>query len=541
MKTKLEFKIATEDWEFELINELNYKTFVEEIPQHKENEDRALLDKFHSENTYIICTKDRRLLGMMAVRDKRPFSLDQKLSDLNCYLPEHSFACEFRLLSIDQEFRNLRIIQGLLVMLAKFADEKGYDIALISANVHRIRFYKQFGFKPFGPEVGTENALYQPMYLTLESYREFRSKSKILSRLPNNFSIQNEQPVNLLPGPVDISEEVKKAMNEPPVSHRSEDFKTDFNFVRSRLCRLTKSEYVEILMGSGSLANDAVAAQLSQEKCKGLILSNGEFGERLIDHADRAGLNFETIQISWGDVFDYKEMENALIQNPLIKWVWVVHSETSTGVLNDLKILKEICINTGTRMCLDCVSSLGTLSIDLNGVYLASGVSGKGLASYPGLCFVFYNHEIRPSNSLPRYLDIGFYTKSEGIPFTMSSNLIYALSQALKAFDNGHRYRNIVEITRWVRDKIHDAGFEIVAGAQNASPGLLTISLPNWLSSSDLGQKLQDKGFLLHWRSGYLLQRNWIQIALMGECSQDQIRPLFQLLSGMENPLRRAL
>ncbi|TFG75294.1 MAG: aminotransferase class V-fold PLP-dependent enzyme [Thermodesulfobacteriales bacterium] len=229
------------------------------------------------------------------------------------------------------------------------------------------------------------------------------------------------------------------------------------------------------------------------------------------------------------------------MQNPLIKWVWVVHSETSTGVLNDLKILKEICINTGTRMCLDCVSSLGTLSIDLNGVYLASGVSGKGLASYPGLCFVFYNHEIRPSNSLPRYLDIGFYTKSEGIPFTMSSNLIYALSQALKAFDNGHRYQNIVEITQLVRDKIHDAGFEIVAEAQNASPGLLTISLPNWLSSSDLGQKLQDNGFLLHWRSRYLLQRNWMQVALMGECSQDQIRPLFQLLSGIENPLRRAL
>ena len=220
MNTKLEFEIASEDWEFEQINELNYRTFVEEIPQHERNKNRSLVDKFNSENSYIICTRAKKLLGMIAVRDKRPFSLDQKLSDLNCYLPEHSFACEFRLLSIDQEFRNLRIIQGLLVMLAKFADEKGYDIALISANVHRIRFYKQFGFKPFGPEVGTENALYQPMYLTLESSREFRSKSKILSRLPNNFSIQNEQPVNLLPGPVDLSEEVKKAMNEPPVSHR---------------------------------------------------------------------------------------------------------------------------------------------------------------------------------------------------------------------------------------------------------------------------------------------------------------------------------
>lgn len=541
MKTTLEFKIATEDWEFEQINELNYKTFVDEIPQHKTNEDRALLDKFHSENTYLICTKDTKLLGMMAVRDKRPFSLDQKLSDLDAYLPEHYFACEFRLLSIEQEFRNLRIIQGLMVLLAKLADEKEYDIALISANVKRIRFYRQIGFKDFGPQVGSDEARYQPMYLTLESSMKFRSKSKILSRIPNNFSIQNDQNINLLPGPVDLSEEVKKAMNQPPVSHRSEEFKKDFDFVRSQLCRLTGSKNVEVLMGSGSLANDAVAAQLSLEKGKGLILSNGEFGERLIDHAARAGLNFETVKISWGDVFDYQEVENFLIQNSLIKWVWMVHSETSTGVLNDLKTLKGICNERGIRICLDCVSSLGTLEIDLSGIYLASGVSGKGLASYSGMSFVFSNHEVTSSNSIPRYLDIGFYAESGGIPFTMSSNLIYALRKALKVFDNGQKYQNIVEITQWVRGNINDAGFEIIAEAQNSSPGLLTISLPSWLSSSDLGKKLQDKGFLLHYRSQYLIEKNWIQIALMGRYTKDQIRPLFHFLSSLEKPLSKAL
>ena len=541
MKTKLEFKIATEAWEFEQINELNYKTFVEEIPQHETNEDRALRDKFHSDNIYIICTKDRKLLGMMAVRDKRPFSLDQKLSDLNSYLPEHSFACEFRLLSIEQEFRNLRIIQGLMVILAKLADEKGYDIALISANVKRLRFYRQIGFKDFGPEVGSNEARYKPMYLTLESSREFRKKSKLLSRLPNNFSIQNDQPVNLLPGPVDISQEVKNAMNEPPVSHRSEDFKRDFNIARSQLCGLTASKNVEILMGSGSLANDAVAAQLFLEEGKGLILSNGEFGERLIDHADRAGLDFDIIKIPWGDIFNYQEVANVISRDTQIRWVWVVHSETSAGVLNNIATLKEICSDNGIFICLDCVSSVGTVKIDLSEIYLTSGVSGKGLASYPGLSFVFYNHEIASSLSIPRYLDIGFYAESGGIPFTMSSNLISALHEALKMFDYGHRYRDIIEITGWVRDQIVDAGFEIVAEVENASPGLITISLPSWLSSRDLGQKLQDKGFLLHYRSQYLLQRNWIQIALMGRYTKDQITPLFQFLSSLEKPLSKAL
>jgi len=542
MNIKFEFKIASEDWEFEQINDLNYRTFVEEIPQHERNKNRSLLDKFNSENSYIICTRAKKLLGMIAVRDKRPFSLDQKLEDLDSYLPEHKSACEFRLLSIEQDFRNLRIIQGLLVVLARFADKREYDIALISANVKRLRFYKQFGFKPFGPEVGTQEARYQPMYLTLKSSRDFRLKSKILSRLPGNFSLKNSEPVNLLPGPVSVGAEAKKAMSELPVSHRSELFIKDFQYVKGQLCGLTNSKHVEILMGSGSLANDAVAAQLSLEKGNGLILSNGEFGERLIDHANRAGLNFELIKLAWGESFDSKQIESTLAQNLDIKWIWAVHSETSTGVLNDLKTLKEISVNKKTIMCLDCVSSIGTVPIDLSDIYLASGVSGKGLASYPGLSFVFYNHEILPhSGSIPRYLDLGFYAESEGIPFTVSSNLIYALSASLDDFDKDKRFLKLKEISGWVRAQILDMGFRVVTGEDNATPSLITISLPDWLNSSELGQKLQDEGFFLHWRSRYLIERNWIQIALMGECSQEQIQPLFKLLSSIDNPLRNAL
>ena len=541
MKAKLEFKIASEDWEFEQIAELNYITFVEEIPQHEENDNRSLLDKFHSENTYIICTRGKKLLGMMAVRDKRPFSLDQKLSDLNSYLPEHSFACEFRLLSIEQEFRNLRIIQGLLVILARFADEKGYDIALISANVNRIRFYKQFGFKAFGPEVGTKGAHYQPMYLTLQSSIEFRQKSKILSRLPDNFSVKNKKVVNFLPGPVSICEEVKRAMTDPPVSHRSGEFKNDFNFVREELCELTGSKNVEIFMGAGSLANDVVAAQLSLEGGKGLILSNGEFGERLIDHADRMGLEFDSVQIPWGETFNYQEIENTVIQNTQIKWLWFVHSETSTGVLNDLDTLKEICLSRGTRMCLDCVSSIGVVPIDLNGIYLASGVSGKGLASYPGLSFVFYNHEIISSNSIPRYFDIGFYAQSGGIPFTISSNLVYALREALRSFDSDKRYRELKEISQWARAQIREMGLDILANDDSAVPAIITILVPQCINSEDFGKRLQDEGFLVHWRSQYLAQRNWIQIAFMGKHSKEQLTPLFEFLSDLKSPLSKAL
>ncbi len=80
--SSLTFKVATEEWEFEQIHELNYQTFVDEIPQHQGNEQGRLKDKFHQENTYVICISENRLLGMIALRDKRPLSLDAKLDEL---------------------------------------------------------------------------------------------------------------------------------------------------------------------------------------------------------------------------------------------------------------------------------------------------------------------------------------------------------------------------------------------------------------------------------------------------------------------------
>ena len=73
------FKIATEDWEFEQIHRLNYETFVEEIPEHVASASRRLVDRFHDENTYAIGLDNRRLVGMLAIRGRRPFSLDLKL------------------------------------------------------------------------------------------------------------------------------------------------------------------------------------------------------------------------------------------------------------------------------------------------------------------------------------------------------------------------------------------------------------------------------------------------------------------------------
>src|SRR5437773_11548857 len=106
----LVFKSATEDWEFELIHRLNYKTFVEEIPQHQASPSHRLVDKFHAENTYLICLSGRKLAGMLAVRGNRPSSLDQKLENLNSYLPPGRKICEIRLLAIEKKFIGAQVL-----------------------------------------------------------------------------------------------------------------------------------------------------------------------------------------------------------------------------------------------------------------------------------------------------------------------------------------------------------------------------------------------------------------------------------------------
>ena len=79
-------KHATDLSEYLQIHELNYKTFVEEIPQHQKNGQKTLVDKFHYKNKYIIAKTGEKVIGMVCYNMERPFSLDEKIPDLDSYL-----------------------------------------------------------------------------------------------------------------------------------------------------------------------------------------------------------------------------------------------------------------------------------------------------------------------------------------------------------------------------------------------------------------------------------------------------------------------
>jgi aspartate aminotransferase-like enzyme len=526
-RAPLVFKTADEDWEFELIHRLNYKTFVDEIPQHKAQPTHRLVDKFHSENTYLICLSGRQLAGMLAVRGHRPFSLDQKLEKLDSYLPAGRKICEIRLLAVDKKFRGAQVLQGILALLWQHGIERSYDLAIISGTPRQFRLYQHLGFVPFGPMVGSGEAQFQPMYVTLET---FENTARVFLRSSPSRAFQ-ASAVNFLPGPVTIRREVRRAFEQAPESHRADVFVKDFQATKQILCELTGAKNVEILLGSGTLSNDIVAGQLSVEKRRGLVLSNGEFGDRLIDQATRFNLDFEAVQFPWGDEFDQNRVRTHLAE---VRggWLWCTHCETSTGVLNDLSRLKELCSEFDVRLCVDCISSIGTLPVDLRGIYFATCASGKGLRAYPGISMVFYNHELRKNGEkVPRYLDLNYYASQQGIPFTFSSNLLHALHAALKRVPWDKRFTELVERSAWLRPKLRELGFELIGEETETSPAVITIALPEDMNSVKVGTLIQESGYLLSYNSEYLKQRNWIQICLMGESAQERLVSLLNALN----------
>lgn len=531
MTDSLEFKIATEQCEFEQIHRLNYQTFVEEIPQHRPGSDGNLTDKFHDQNAYVICTSQRNLIAMIAIRDKRPFSLDAKLDNLDSLLPKSNSICELRLLSVKKEFRRSRIFYGLLATAAQYCESQGYDLAIMSGLLKQQKLYKHLGFVPFGPVVGNGEASFQPMYMTFKDYQKvLRPLSQTQGGLARGF-------VNLLPGPVEVEPDVKEAFSRIPISHRSQEYLKMHKDTQRQLCNLANSKFVEIFMGSGTLANDVIAGQLSLTGEKGLIISNGEFGERIIEQAKRFNLNFETLSLDWGQKFDSETIEKSIKNDSQIKWLWAVHCETSTGMLNDLEMLKSVCVNYKILLCLDCVSSIGTIRVDLKDVFLASGVSGKSLGAFPGLAMVFYNQSLPPSTGkLPSYLDLAFYAEKNGVPFTISSNLVNALHTSLNDFNLQKRLAFVSETSAWLKIELRKIGANILVSDECASPFVITIKLPDGLNSEKIGDLLKTKGFFISYKSDYLVKRNWIQICLMGQFSRENLQSLLQALESFIPP-----
>ena len=333
------------------------------------------------------------------------------------------------------------------------------------------------------------------------------------------------KPVNLTTGPVSITAEVRKALRESPISHRSMAFKQLYGRTTAQLCSAFRVKETFLLSGSGTLANEAMIQEIKYLPGKGLILSNGEFGSRLTEQAGRNSLDFTTYQLPWGETFDMEVIEKAVAAHS-IRWILFCHCETSTGIINDLDGIIALSEKYGCLCFVDCMSTVGTRPLDLSKVAMATASSGKGLASVPGLAIVFSNTELKLKKEVPVYFDLSHYSRKQGIPFTISSNLVRALSVSIEQKLKDDQFSLVREYGKQFFSVLNNYGW---IPFQSVDTRVYTIAVSKNVKQVFM-KNMEQRKLLLSHESDYLKTRNWIQLATFGYYREAQLKHVLMTL-----------
>jgi aspartate aminotransferase-like enzyme/predicted N-acetyltransferase YhbS len=521
------FKKAATREEFADIHRLNHRTFVDEVGQHEATGTGALVDPFHARNTYFIAKRGESVVGMIAVHGEPPFSVASKLADASVLEEYGTGLLEARLLAIPPEERNGRVFAGLLYAVLEYASGAEYTHVAISGVGKHLGLYERIGFRAIGPAVERGQAEFTPMVLRLSdlpgvTVDRFRKWAVGI------------RPICLLPGPVQVSAGVQKAFALPAISHRSHRFVEEFEDIRAQLRELAGGLRAGLFPGSGTLANDVAGAAIAADRTRhtGLILANGEFGYRLVRHAKRWRLPHRVLAWEWGQRWDMNAIAACLEARREIDWIWAVQLETSTGMVNDTATLVEMARGQGAEVYLDCVSSFGAMETDLSGAALATTVSGKSLGGYSGAAIVMAREDVAErweAESFPPSLDLAAALRTQGPLMTFSSPVIRGLHAALQE-QGPAKWTEYRELGEFVRAELRAAGLRTIVEGADAAPVITTFEAESELSRCACLRRCVTAGFTIAGESDYLKERNWLQIATMGEVRRSELAPLFGVL-----------
>lgn len=295
----------------------------------------------------------------------------------------------------------------------------------------------------------------------------------------------------MIPGPTPIPEQVLLAMAKHPMGHRSGEFSAIMAEVTEGLKWLHQTQNdVLILAASGTGAMEAGIINFLSPGDRVLVGENGKFGQRWAILAETFGLKVDRITAEWGKPLDPEEFRAQLDADTekTIKAVIVTHSETSTGVLNDLATINSYVKAHGALIMVDAVTSLGAANVPVDEWELDVVASGsqKGYMIPPGLAFVSVSAkawEAYKTATLPKfYLDLGKYRKDAAkntTPFTPPINLFFALQAALRmmkaeGLDNIlARHQRQMEATRAA---VKAMGLPLFAPDHAGSPAITAVA-----------------------------------------------------------------
>ena len=249
-------------------------------------------------------------------------------------------------------------------------------------------------------------------------------------------------PLLLTPGPLTTSDRTRAALNRDWGS-RDDDFVTMSEAVRQQLaaiaCVAGSHEAVPI-QGSGTFAVEAAIQTLVPRDGHLLVLVNGAYGRRAAEIARRAGRPCTVVDVAEDEPILVSHVRAALAAEPAITDVFLVHCETTSGLLNPLAELAGCVAAHGKRLLLDAMSSYGAIPIDgaITPFTALMGSANKGLEGVPGLAFVIVeNQHLRRCSGNAASLSLDLYEQWKGFAangqwrFTPPVQVVAALASAL--------------------------------------------------------------------------------------------------------------
>ncbi len=337
----------------------------------------------------------------------------------------------------------------------------------------------------------------------------------------------------LNPGPVSLSEGVRRAAVATDLCHREPEYFDLQDRVRAGLLQvygLPEASWRAVLLaGSGTSALEAMVTSLVPRDGWLLVLENGVYGERLGRLADVHGIGWERVRHEWLEPWDLDRVEVALAAGEHTH-VAAVHHETTTGRLNPVDRLARLCGGHGAQLLLDSVSSFGAEAIPFDHPALAAcaATSNKCLHGIPGGCMVIVRQAaldvaVRPPRTLT--LDLGLWAEHQqrrSTPYTPPVNAMLALDRALQELEEGGgwraRHARYDRLAGRVASALARHGVEPFLPADESSCVLRAYALPDGMDYEIVHDGLKRHGFVVYAGQGTLSQRMF-RISTMGDIS----------------------
>jgi serine---pyruvate transaminase len=309
-------------------------------------------------------------------------------------------------------------------------------------------------------------------------------------------------------GPTPLPPEVSLAMAEPMLYHRAPAFVDVYARVLRRLRQVFATQNdVLIFASSGTGALESAAANLVRGGQPALVASCGKFGERWAELSDAYGGHTVHWETEWGSKIDPAGLDRVLADNPDVEVVFTTFSETSTGVINDVRELGDVAHRHGALIVVDAVSGLGAVPIPQDEWNLDVVVAGsqKALMSPPGLGFASPNEaalEYAAASHTPRfYFDwartlAGQRKDPPDSPFTPAVGLVAALDVALGMIEEEgldevfERHRLL---GRACREAVRALDLETFGPDDDNANVVTAISLPESIDGGQVPKLMRDR------------------------------------------------